>query len=149
MTFLLLLLLSPSWAKEPITRPIKPQVVVGECAKTYPMRRGQPFPTPLLDPSPSVASCSGVVVPLSDYADLLAAEKWGEAVAAQYRIDTTLLEADRNWYKKKLEKEMEPPPFLEKPGTQRWLGRLETLVTVGVVAVGLSAAYQYGSGGFK
>ena len=90
-----------------------------------------------------------MVVPLSDYADLLATEKWAKAVAAQYSIDTAALEADRDWYKQKLKEESKPPPFLERPGTQRWFGRLETLVTVGVVAVGLGAAYQYGAGGMK
>jgi len=66
-----------------------------------------------------------------------------------YRIDTAELIMERDWYKVRLEEEIKPKPWLERPSTQRWFGRLETLVTVGVVAVGLSAAYQYGSGGFK
>jgi hypothetical protein len=90
-----------------------------------------------------------VAVPLSDYADLLATEKWAEAISAQYRVDVTALESEVDWHKKKLEEELQLPPFFERPGTQRWLGRLETLVTVGVVTVGLGAAYQYGAGGFK
>ena len=130
-------------------RPDVPASVAGQCSKVYPLRGGQPFPPSLLA-SPRVSpTCSGVVVPLSDYADLLAVEKWATAIEAQYAVDTKALEMDRDWYKTKLEKELEPKPWLERPGTQRWLGRLETLVTVGVVAVGLSAAYQYGSGGFK
>tara|TARA_R100000458_G_C8218757_1_gene203796 strand:- start:221 stop:664 length:444 start_codon:yes stop_codon:yes gene_type:complete len=147
MIALLLLLSSPAIGKDPIPRPEAPIAVDGECRKTYPLRRGQPFPIPLANSS--LATCSGVVVPLSEYADLLATEEWAKAVAAQYKIDTTLLEADLNWYKKKLEEESKPPPFLERPGTQRWFGRLETLVTVGVVAVGLGAAYQYGAGGLR
>ena len=148
MILLLILLFSgPASARDTIPRPESPKAVDGECAKTYPLRRGQPFPIPLADSS--LATCSGVVVPLSDYADLLATEEWAKAVAAKYQIDTTLLDADLNWYKKRLEEESKPPPFLERPGTQRWFGSLETLVTVGVVAVGLSAAYQYGAGGFK
>jgi len=129
-------------------RPAVPAPVAGQCVKVYPIREGQPLPPSLLA-SPRAATCSGVVVPLSDYADLLAVEKWATAIAAQYVVDTKALEMDRDWYKKKLEEEMEPLPFLERPGTQRWFGRIETLVTVGVVAVGLSAAYQYGSGGLK
>lgn len=156
MTLLALWLLSaPVLANEPAhtipplpERPAAPAKVVGECAKTYPIRRGQPFPLPVVA-DPTAAACSGVVVPLSDYADLLATETWAKAVVARYRVDVAELERERDWYAAKLQEESKPPPFLERPGTQRWFGRLETLVTVGVVAVGLSAAYQYGSGGLK
>jgi len=131
-----------------IERPASPRPIAGQCAKNIPVRKGEVISPVVLSPR-GLASCSGVLVPLSDYADLLATEKWAVAVAAQYAVDTKALEMDLEWYKKKLKEESEPPPFLERPGTQRWFGRLETLVTVGVVAVGLSAAYQYGSGGFK
>ena len=137
-----------SFGAEPISRPEPIEQVEGECLKVYPLRKGQPLPTSIASPSGS-SPCSAVVVPLSDYADLLATEKWAKAVSSQYRIDTTALEADIEWDKKKLEEESKPPPFLERPATQRWFGRLETLVTVGVVAVGLGAAYQYGAGGSK
>jgi hypothetical protein len=90
-----------------------------------------------------------VAVPLSQFADLLQTEKWAKAVASQYTIQTSALEMERDWYKTKLEEESKPVPFLERPGTQRWFGRLETLVTVGVVAVGLGAAYRYGAGGYQ
>jgi len=133
---------------ELIPRPEPPAAIEGECKKVFAIDRGRPLPEAFRI-SPFSSPCSGVVVPLSDYADLLATEEWAEAVSAQYRIDTTALEADLEWYKKKLEEESKPPPFLERPGTQRWFGRLETLVTVGVVAAGLGAAYQYGSGGFR
>jgi len=145
---ILFLLTLVGLAAEPISRPEPVERVDGECLKVYPLRTGQPLPTPIASPSGN-SLCSGVAVPLSDYADLLATEKWAKAISSQYRIDTTALEADLEWYKKKLEEESKPPPFLERPGTQRWCGRLETLVTVGVVAAGLGAAYQYGSGGFR
>ena len=145
---ILALIASVAFAVEPIVRPEPVKPVAGQCLKVYPLRTGQPLPTPLASPLGN-SLCSGVAVPLSDYADLLAMEKWAKAISSQYRIDTAALEADIEWYKKKLEEESEPPPFLERPGTQRWFGRLETLVTVGVVAVGLSAAYSYGSGGLK
>ena len=145
----LLWLVSPAMGADLPSRPEPPEPVAGQCAKNLPVREGRPLPPLLLDSSPALAACSGVVVPLSDYADLLSVEKWAKAIEAQYQVATAALEADRDWYKKKLEEESKPPPFLERPGTQRWFGRLETLVTVGVVAVGLSAAYQYGSGGLK
>jgi len=145
---ILLFLTSIAFAGDLIERPEPATPVDGECAKVYPIRIGQPLPVALSPTSVSMR-CSAVAVPLSDYTDLLATEEWAKAISAQYAIDTGALEADIAWYTAKLEKEMKPPPFLERPGTQRWFGRLETLVTVGVVAVGLSAAYQYGSGGFK
>ncbi len=143
-----LLFLGMALASEPIKRPEAPKAVVGECPKVYSINRGQPLPSPLLSPS-GKANCSSVAVPLSQFSDLLQTEVWGKSVAQQYKVDTAALEMERDWYKAKLEKELEPTPFLERPGTQRWFGRLETLVTVGVVAAGLGAAYQYGSGGFK
>ncbi len=150
VAIILYLLLGPGVARagDLIERPAAPQPIAGQCAKNIPVRKGE-APSPVVLSPRGVASCSGVLVPLSDYADLLATEKWAEAVAAQYAVDTKALEMDLEWYKKKLKEESAPPPFLERPGTQRWFGRLETLVTVGVVAAGLGAAYQYGSGGFK
>ena len=151
LLMLTLLLSGPALGGEvPILRPAPPEPAAGQCAKNIALTKGKPFPAVLAtDDSRPALACSAVAVPVSDYADLLATEKWAEAVAAQYKLDTKLLEAELDWYKKRLEMETKPPPFLERPGTQRWFGRLETLVTVGVVAVGLSAAYQYGSGGFK
>ena len=134
--------------KDPIAKPEPPKAVAGECVMVYPINRGTPLPPKLISP-PGSAACSAVAVPLSQYADLLQIEEWSKAVARRYRIDTAELTRERDWYKAKLEEESEPLPFLERPGTQRWFGRLETLVTVGVVAAGLGAAYQYGSGGFK
>lgn len=145
---MILLLLGVALAADPIPRPAPPEKVVGECDSVLSISRGTALPGSLLSPSGS-AKCSAVAVPLSDFQDMLATEKWGEANYKKYLVDVAALEMERDWYKSKLEEETKPKPFLERPGTQRWFGRIETLVTVGVVAVGLSAAYQYGSGGFK
>ena len=144
----LCLFLGIAHAEQLIERPEPPEKVEGECRKVYPIRMGQPLPATIVSPSGN-SLCSGVVVPLSQYADLLSLEEWGKAIAQQYSIDVASLEMERDWYKEKLEQESQPVPFLERPGTQRWFGRLETLVTVGVVAVGLGAAYNYGSGGLR
>ena len=143
-----LLASTPAMGSEPLIRPKAPAPVSGQCDRNIPISEGRPFPRGLQLHS-GAAACSAVAVPLSDYADLLATEKWGEAVAARYKLDVTQLEQERDWYKTKLESELKPKPWLERPSTQRWLGRLETLATVGVVAAGLGAAYQYGSGGFR
>jgi len=144
----LLLLCAGLAGAAPPERPKPPPAVAGECLRVYPIKRGTALPSDLLS-QPGVAACSAVSVPLSQYADLLKLEAWGKALSDTYRIDTAELVRERDWYRARLEEETKPKPWLERPGTQRWFGRLETLVTVGVVAVGLSAAYQYGSGGFK
>ena len=138
----------PVLGKDTLPRPEAPAPVSGQCERNLPISKGRPLPHGL-QLSSGAASCSAVAVPLSDYAVLLATEKWGESVSAQYRLDVAQLEQERDWYKVKLQEEQKLPPFLERPGTQRWFGRLETLVTVGVVSVGLGAAYQYGSGGLR
>ena len=135
-------------AAAPPERPGPPAAVAGECRRVYPVNRGTAVPSDLLSPA-GLAACSAVAVPLSQYADLLKMEAWGKAVSDSYKIDTAELIRERDWYKARLNEETKPTPFLERPSTQRWFGRLETLVTVGVVAVGLGAAYQYGSGGFR
>ena len=56
------------------------------------------------------------------------------------------LNHDLDWYKARLEQETKEKPFIERPGTQRWLGRIETIAIVGIVSVGLASAYSYGAG---
>jgi len=146
MTFLLLSGLA--WAVDMPERLPPIADVPGQCSMTYPIEAGKLIPSTILGQD-SKALCSAIAVPLSDYSDLLATESWGKAVSERYTIDITALEADRDWYKAKLEEANKPLPFLERPGTQRWLGRIETLVTVGVVTVGLGTAYHYSSGGFR
>ena len=86
---------------------------------------------------------------MKNFKDLIKEIKTNENKGLVKKQKGLSFDFDQPFDKKKLEEESEPPPFLERPGTQRWFGRLETLVTVGVVAVGLSAAYSYGSGGLK
>ena len=145
---MILLLLGAALAFEPIERPAPPESVDGECSRVYPINRGQPLPSPLFSPSGN-AGCSSVAVPLSQFADLLQTEVWGDAVYRQCCIITAALEMELDWYKKKIEEESQPLPFFERPGSQRWMGRIETLVTVGIVAATIGAAYQYGAGATK
>ena len=126
-------------------RPEAGDVVEDQCEKVYPMHKNRFLPADILGPD-GKPDCFAIIVPLSDYSDLLMTETWATTIAQQYRVDTGELEANLNWYKEKLEEETQPLPFFDRPETQRWLGRIETLVTVGIVAVGLSAAYSYGAG---
>tara|TARA_R110000824_G_scaffold1819_5_gene9039 strand:- start:1305 stop:1748 length:444 start_codon:yes stop_codon:yes gene_type:complete len=141
----ILLFLGMALASDPIKRPEAPKSVDGECVKVYPINRGQPLPPPVFSPS-GIAGCSAVVVPLSQFSDLLQTEQWGKSVAQQYRIKTSSLEMERDWYKDRLNLELKPKPWLERPATQRWLGRVETIVIVGIVTAGLGATYYYTSG---
>ena len=68
------------------------------------------------------------------------------AIQSQYKIETARLDMEIDWYKTKLEQANQPVPWVEKPATQRWLGRIETIVVVGIVTAGLGATYHYSSG---
>lgn len=140
-----LLFLGMALASDPIERPEAPKSVDGECLKVYPISRGQPLPSPVFSPS-GIAGCSAVAVPLSQFSDLLQTEEWGKAVAQQYKIETSMLQMEVDWYKSKLDEETQPKPWMERPATQRWFGRIETVLIVGVVSIGLGATYQYGAG---
>ena len=126
-------------------RPHPPEKVSGECSVNFPISQGQLLPDGLASSSVQ-ARCSAVAVPLSQYADLLNTEQWCVALDKRYHFDTELLKNDIDWYKAKLEEETKQKPFLERPSTQRWLGRIETLVVVGVVTAGLGTTYYYSSG---
>ena len=89
---------------------------------------------------------SALAVPLSQFSDLLQTEQWGVAIQSQYKIETARLDMEIDWYKTKLEQANQPVPWVEKPATQRWLGRIETIVVVGIVTAGLGATYHYSSG---
>ena len=141
----ILLFLGTVWASDPINRPEAPKAVDGEGPKVYSINRGQPLPSPVFSPSGN-AGCSAVVVPLSQFSDLLQTEEWGKAVAQQYKIRTAAIEMERDWYKEKLDNELKPKPWIERPSTQRWFGRIETMVIVGIVTAGLGTTYYYSSG---
>jgi hypothetical protein len=68
------------------------------------------------------------------------------AIQSQYKIEVGRLNMEIDWYKHKLEQANQPVPWMEKPSTQRWLGRIETIVIVGIVTAGLGATYHYTSG---
>ena len=143
------LLVSSALALPPVPeRPAPPEKVQGECRVNYPISQGRLLPEGLAISSVQ-ASCSAIAVPLSEYADLLATEQWSLALDKRYKIDTLLLEKDLEWYKNRLAEETKQKPFLERPSTQRWLGRIETLIVVGIVSASIGATYHYTSGAGK
>jgi hypothetical protein len=141
----ILLFLGMAFASDPIERPATPEPVKGECFKVMPINKGEP-PSPVILDTDGIAKCSALAVPLSQFSDLLQTERWGVAIQSQYKIETARLDMEIDWYKTKLEQVNQPIPWVEKPATQRWLGRIETIVVVGIVTAGLGAAYHYSSG---
>mgnify|MGYP003638950047 CR=1 FL=1 len=127
----ILLFLGMAFASDPIERPATPEPVKGECFKVVPINKGKPLSPVILD-TDGIAKCSALAVPLSQFSDLLQTEQW--------------LDMEIDWYKTKLEQANQPVPWVEKPATQRWLGRIETIVVVGIVTAGLGATYHYSSG---
>ena len=144
----LLLFLGLALASDPFERPKAPEPVKGECLRVLPITTQKPLPAGLADGS-GFAKCSAVAVPLSQFSDLLQTEKWGVSLESQFKLETSKLEMERDWYKQQLDDALQPKPWLEKPGTQRWLGRIETIVIVGIVTAGLGATYHYTSGAGK
>ncbi len=129
-------------------RPPPPDKVVGECSSNIPISQGQLLPDGIASSSVQ-AHCSAVAVPLSQYADLLNTEQWAVALNKRYHLDVANLKYEVQWYKDKLNQETKQKPFLERASTQRWLGRIETLVVVGVVTAGLGTTYYYSFGASK
>ena len=144
----ILLFLGMALASDPIERPATPDPVDGECYKVLPINKGKALPQVIVEP-PGVAKCSAVAVPLSQFSDLLQTEQWGVAIQSQYKIETSMLQMEIDWYKTKLEESNQPLPWLERSETQRWLGRIETIVIVGIVTAGLGTTYYYSSGAGK
>ena len=149
MTLLFALVsLSIAVADDPTIRPASPAPVEGQCKKNVAITRGRVISGDILSPT-GKAACSAVAVPLSEYADLLGTEVWAKHLRDRYVIDIVSLERDRDWYKARFDEANAPQPWLERPVTQRWLGRIETLVIVGIATAGLGAAYHYSSGAGK
>ena len=125
--------------------PDLPVPVDGECLESVPVRAGDVVPI-VLSGADGLAACSFVAVPVSQLAYLLKVEKYAEGSDRLHSLDVELMEIEINWYKERVTKLSIPPKWYEKPTSQRWLGRAEMLLTVGVVASGLGLAYDVGRG---
>ena len=141
----ILLFLGMAFASDPIDRPATPDPVKGECFKVLPLNKGQTISPVVVGPD-GIAKCSALAVPLSQFSDLLQTEQWAGAIQSQYKIETSMLQMELDWYKAKLDEETQPQPWMERPATQRWLGRIETVLIVGIVTAGLGTTYYYSSG---
>ena len=145
---MIFLFLSTALAGSLLERPPAGAPVKGQCNKVYPVQKDKPFPFEVTGQD-GTPNCYAVLVPLSDYSDLLTTEAWATSIAQQYQIDTSVLQSDLDRYKGKLELETKPDPWIERPATQRWIGRIETLIVVAIATAGLGATYHYASGAGK
>jgi len=122
-----------------------PQPVPGECAQAFAIQKGARIPPGIVDAN-GVALCSGVLEPASSFAYLLAVETEAQTRDKVHALDVSILQTERDWYRSELAKERSAD-WWKRPAAQRWFGRLEMLATVGIVAGGFGAAYNFGKGG--
>ena len=134
-----LLAMSVSFAGVPA-----PEPTADECPQTIPIEKGEPIPAELIDGN-GLALCSGLLEPTSSFAHLLAIEKDAEASEKIHALDVSILQTERDWYKKQLEEEQNLR-WLQTPQAQRTIGRLETLATVAAVAGIVAGVYNSQNG---
>ena len=127
------LLVGIALAGDPPPPPELREPVEGECPRHQALEPGHPLPSGLVNDQGLVV-CGAVLVPTSVYAELLDWETYADHVAARYVIDTTQLETERDWYRTRAEDLAKPVPWPQRPGVQRWAGRVETLAAVTVAA---------------
>ena len=125
-------------ALEPVPMP---DPLPNDCARSYAIEYGKPIPFDIAGPD-GVAKCSGILEPSASFAYLLAVETRAETADRLYAVDVSILETERDWYREQLESQQDQK-WYRRPESQRWFGRLEILAIVGVVAVGMGAAYNH------
>ena len=131
-----LLLISTVAALEPVTRPEPPEVVPNECPSVVGVDVGDAAPGWwFINDS---ATCAALIVPLSQYQDLLLTESWAEMIARRYEIDTTMLETEKDWYHAEVERLQQPAPFFSRPATVAAAGVLTGVAVVVATAWSLS-----------
>ena len=121
-----------------------PEPTADECTHTIPIKKGEPIPADLVDDS-GRALCSGLLEPTSSFAHLLAIEKDAETAEKLHALDVSILQTERDWYRKQLE-EQENVKWYETPQAQRTIGRLETLATVAAIAGIFAGVYNHQNG---
>ncbi len=136
MIFLLLLPLA--FAVDPPKAPELGAVVEGECSRHLALDAGLPLPSAIAD-SEGQVTCSGVVIPLSEYAYFLKLQAHVDRIDAHWRIEDAQFRAELHWQELRIVDLSKPPPWLERPNNQRLLGRVETLLTMAAI-VGIYAA---------
>ena len=132
-----------AWGANELNMPAPPEPHPDECTTSMALTKGKPVSNRLvLD---GVAVCSAVAEPTASLTYLLAVERYSIAAGRLHSSDVALLKAERDWYRVKYEAEAAPGPWFNRPATQRWMGRLETMAVVAMVGGGIVAIYRQGS----
>jgi len=120
-----------------IERPARPDPVANECKLSIALRAGEPPPVDLIDPASGLVKCSAIAEPVSSVAYYLATEKHRDGIEALYAVDRRALTLERDRYRS-LYLEATSPPWYETPTAQRWAGRVETLIAIGLAVAVVS-----------
>lgn len=110
----LLFILATSWAGDPLVRPAVPVPrSSAECSQPIPITIGERSDSLIW--ADGTARCSGVVLPASQLAYLLATEIHRDAIEALHVQDIQILKAELRACNK-------PAPWVERPAVQRVIG---------------------------
>ena len=116
-----------------------------DCQEAIPVRIGAAFPS-LVAGADGQAKCNGVILPPAQLAYLLKLEAYVKASERMHMLDIDLLKQEREYLREQLTVATRPPIWYQTPAAQRWAGRVETLIAVGLAASVVSLRYD-GNGG--
>ena len=137
---ILLMLSATLWAGDILVRPDRPDPVDMECPASIPIRAGQPVPGSLIG-ADGVIACTAIAEPVSSLAHLLALERYHVAREQLHSLDIRLLETERDYWRDRHMQDTRQA-WYETPAAQRWIGRVEALLVVGVVAAAVRVTYD-------
>ena len=140
-----LLMLAVGWAGNSLLAPVPGVPAPGDCPQAVPVRAGDPFLS-LVIGADGQALCTGVILPPSQLAYLLKLEAYVKASERLHMLDVDLLKQERDYLRDQLTIATAAPIWYERTTVQRWAGRVETLVAVGLAASALSLGYDAGRG---
>ena len=141
----LLLMISLGWSDDSLEFPSQGEPAPGDCDRAVPVRAGDLIPSEVVS-ADGYATCTGVILPPSQLAYLLKLEAYVKASERMHMLDVDLLKQERNYYRDQLTIATRPPIWYERPPVQRWAGRVETLIAVGLAASALGLRYDAGRG---
>jgi len=141
----LLLMISLGWSGDSLEFPSQGEPAPGDCDRAVPVRAGDLIPSEVVS-ADGLATCTGVILPPSQLAYLLKLEAYVKASERMHMLDVDLLKQERDYFRDQLTIATRPPIWYERPSVQRWAGRVETLIAVGLAASALSMGYDAGRG---
>ena len=140
-----LLMISLGWSGDSLEFPSQGEPAPGDCDRAVPVRAGDLIPSEVVS-ADGYAKCTGVILPPSQLAYLLKLEAYVKASERMHMLDVDLLKQERDYFRDQLTIATRPPIWYERPSVQRWAGRVETLIAVGLAASAVSLRYDAGRG---